>query len=375
MRIIDYDDQYAKLNQTVFFKGVWATLLSVAFVFFLRGITQGHIAGHIVRLIVWLTNMTIQDAEYTYWCYVGRNMDYILCIVIILCMFLLFGVLLRSYKQYFQQVIGGIEQITEACSEPIVLCPELKAVERKLNSVKRDLIAREMEARMAEQQKNELVVYLAHDIKTPLTSVIGYLNLLNDRQGLREEERIKYIQIALDKANRLESLVNEFFELTRYTLVSPPLEQQKVDLCYLFIQLIDELYPLFRAKGKTMENRIDENVVVLGDAEKLARAFNNILKNAIAYSDENSVISVSLLIEDGAAVVEVRNKGVLTVDQQGMVFDKFYRADFARRTDTGGAGLGLAISKEIIELHDGTVTVRCDGTYTTFSVSLPLFSE
>lgn len=374
MRIIKYDGQYAKLNRILLVKGLWATVFSVAFVFLLRAITQGHIAEYIVQGIMFFTNMTLNDAEYTYWLCIGRNMNYILCVVIILCMFLLFGVLLQSYKQYFEQVIKGIEQITEDGSKAIILCPELKVVEIKLNSVKRDLLTREYEARVAEQQKNDLVVYLAHDIKTPLTSVIGYLNLLNDRQNLKEEQKIEYVQIALDKANRLESLVNEFFELTRYTLASPPLEKQRVDLCYLFIQLIDELYPLFRRKEKTVENRIDENIQVLGDAEKLARAFNNILKNAIAYSVEKSAISVSSLIDGETAIVEISNEGVLTEEQQDRVFDKFYRADAARRTDTGGSGLGLAISKEIIELHGGDVAVRCDGAYTTFSVRLPLVS-
>lgn len=374
MRIIKYDGQYAKLNQILFVKGLWATVFSVAFVFLLRVITQGHVAEYIVRGIVFFTNMTMNDAEYTYWLCIGRNMNYILCIVIILCMFLLFGVLLQSYKQYFEQVMKGIEQMTEDGSETIALCPELKAVERKLNSVKRDLLTREYEARTAEQQKNELVVYLAHDIKTPLTSVVGYLNLLNDRENLSEEQKTEYLHIALDKANRLESLVNEFFELTRYTLVSSPLEKQKVDLCYLFIQLIDELYPLFHRKEKNVENRTDENILVLGDAEKLARAFNNILKNAITYSVEKSTISVSTRIEGENVVVDISNEGVLTEEQIGRVFDKFYRADAARRTDTGGSGLGLAISKEIIALHGGTVAVRCDGTDTTFSIRLPLFS-
>lgn len=372
MRIIELDSQYAKLNRTLFFKGLYATLFSIVFVFALRSITRGHIGDRIVQIIVLFTQMDMIEAEYAYWHMIGRHMEVILCVAIILCMFLLFGVLLQSYKVYFEQVITGIEQITKDGIQPIVLSPELEAVELKLNAVKRDLMAREDEVRMAEQQKNELVVYLAHDIKTPLTSVIGYLTLLNDRQDLTAEKKRDYLRIALDKANRLELLVNEFFEITRYTLLSPPLEKKNIDLCYLFVQLIDELYPLCRTDGKIIRNQVDENAVVFGDAEKLARAFNNILKNAITYSTDKSEILISSQINDESVMIDITNEGVMPEEQISKVFEKFYRADVARRTDTGGSGLGLAIAKGIIELHGGNIAVRCDNSHTIFSVQLPL---
>lgn len=366
------DSQYAGLNRILFMKGLWATLFSIALVFAIRFMTQGRVASHIVGMFRLFTNMTVNEAEYIYWNTIGRNMNFLLCAVIIVCMFLLFWVLLRSYRKYFEQVIGGIEQIKGNESGDIVLSPELEAVEAKLNAVKNELLAREREARLAEQQKNELVVYLAHDIKTPLTSVIGYLNLLNDRQNLSDEQKAVFLSIALDKANRLELLVNEFFEITRYSLSTQVPEKSAVNLCYLFVQLIDELYPLFRLKGKTIINDVDENAVVWGDGEKLARAFNNILKNAISYSSEKSIIHISSKSMGSTVIIEISNEGTIPPEHQKCVFQKSFRADIARRTDTGGAGLGLAISKSIIELHSGTIEVRCNATHTIFAAQLPI---
>jgi len=367
------DNPYSKLNRRLFLKGLYAAIFSIALVFFARSVTQGRIANHIVQFILWFTPMSSGEATQLYWSIIGRNLDYILCAVMIFCMFLLFGVFLRAYRNYFEEVIHGIEQLGENKSRPIVLSSELKAVENKLNSVCGELAAREREARMAEQQKNELVVYLAHDIKTPLTSVIGYLNLLNDKQNLSDTQKAAFLRIALEKANRLELLVDEFFEITRYSLESEPPDRSAVNLCCLFVQLIDELYPMSRANGKIVINEIDENTVVWGDAEKLARAFNNILKNAITYSTEKSTIRIRSDFREDTPTIHICSKGVIPPEQLSHVFEKSFRADTARRTDTGGAGLGLAISKSIIELHGGSIGAQCNDTHTIFSVRLPAF--
>lgn len=222
-------------------------------------------------------------------------------------------------------------------------------------------------------RKNDLITYLAHDLKTPLTSVIGYLSLLDEAPDMPAPQKEKYVHIALEKADRLEKLINEFFEITRYNLQQIDCEKETIDLCYMLVQMTDEFYPLLNAHGNTIEMRVEENITVYGDAEKLARVFNNVLKNAIAYSYPDTLIEV--WAEAGPDRVQVffcnRGKTISAVKLES-IFEKFFRLDEARTTNTGGAGLGLAIAKEIVTLHGGSITAKSENELTTFCVSLPL---
>ena len=240
----------------------------------------------------------------------------------------------------------------------------------KLTEVQNKLRLRTQQAQAAEQRKNDLVIYLAHDIKTPLTSVIGYLSLLNEDKQLPQEQKSRYIRIALEKANRLETLINEFFEITRYRFQTVPLQLEDVDLCYMMVQISDELYPKLMERGKTMELDVPEDLHIRADSEKMARVFNNILKNAIAYSDEGSPIRVSAREEPGRVVIRFSNRGAIPQQRLDDIFEKFYRLDAARSSATGGAGLGLAIARDIVRLHGGEVTAQSDGVSTVFTVVL-----
>lgn len=222
-------------------------------------------------------------------------------------------------------------------------------------------------------RKNDLIAYLAHDLKTPLTSVIGYLSLLDEATDMPAEQKAKYVYITLDKAKRLEKLINEFFDITRYNLQQIELEKDSIDLCYMLVQMADEFYPVLQLHGNTVDLDVDDNLVLYGDAEKLARVFNNILKNAVAYSYPDSPIRI--WTESTAAEMKIyfQNKGkTIPVRKLDLIFEKFFRLDEARTTDTGGAGLGLAIAKEIVSLHAGTITASSQDEITTFCVTLPL---
>jgi len=222
-------------------------------------------------------------------------------------------------------------------------------------------------------RKNDLITYLAHDLKTPLTSVIGYLSLLEEIPEMPLAQRARYVNITLDKAKRLEKLINEFFDITRYNLQQIVLEKETIDLHYMLMQMADEFYPILQPHGNTIELRVDADTAVYGDAEKLARVFNNILKNAVAYSYPNTVIRV--WVECSACDVQVffQNRG-RTIPEHKLesIFDKFFRLDEARTTNTGGAGLGLAIAKEIIRLHGGSISASSENETTTFGIKLPL---
>ena len=222
-------------------------------------------------------------------------------------------------------------------------------------------------------KKNDLIAYLAHDLKTPLTSVIGYLSLLDEASDMPAEQRIKYVNITLDKAKRLEQLINEFFEITRYNLQQIQLEKETIDLYYMLVQMTDEFYPLLQSHGNKAELVMDESLTVYGDAVKLARVFNNILKNAIAYSYPGTTITIRAQQKGTAVEIHFRNKGkTIPSHKLNAIFEKFFRLDEARTTNTGGAGLGLAIAKEIVSLHGGSITAESKNEVTTFTVSLPL---
>lgn len=249
---------------------------------------------------------------------------------------------------------------------------EYAEISSQMAEIKSNMQRHEQMLREEATRKNDLITYLAHDLKTPLTSVIGYLTLLDEAPDMPAEQKAKYVHIALDKANRLERLTNEFFEITRYNLQQIILEQEQVDLYYLLVQMREEFYPLLEAHGNTINLTGEEAATVYGDGEQLARVFNNVLKNAIAYSYAGTEITVTVSQTEREAQVVIGNRGKTIPPQKlAAIFDKFFRLDDARATNTGGAGLGLAIAKEIVQLHGGTITANSQQEWTTFVVTLP----
>ena len=255
----------------------------------------------------------------------------------------------------------------------IQLSPEMLPFERKLNSVKQTLAERKMETALAEQRKDELVMYLAHDIRTPLTSVIGYLNLLEEDPNMPSEQRAARVHIVLEKAYRLEMMVNEFFEITKYKSQKITLSKETIDLYYMLVQLSDELSPVLAPRGNTVTLHLDENLTIEADSEKLARVFNNILKNAASYSFPHTEIVISAEKLEHEVIIRIQNSGEdIPNEALASLFNKFYRVDQSRSSDTGGTGLGLAIAKEIVTLHGGAISASSKNHVVTFTVSLPL---
>ena len=215
-------------------------------------------------------------------------------------------------------------------------------------------------------------MYLAHDLKTPLTSVIGYLTLLDECPELTTPQKAKYVGIALDKAYRLEQLINEFFEITRFDIHSVTLEKNRIDLNMMLAQITDEFYPMLAEKNLTVDIDIIEHIVMFADSDKIARVFDNLLKNAVNYSYENTKIRIGARIRRDKVIIKFRNKSdIITPEKLERLFEKFYRADSSRGTSTGGSGLGLAIAKQITELHGGTIKAKSTVDYTDFTVILP----
>lgn len=241
----------------------------------------------------------------------------------------------------------------------------------------KELVAKEKEeamrlAEQSEKRKNDLVMYLAHDLKTPLTSVIGYLELLQNTPELSEDNRQRYMETVRGKAERLEDLINEFFEITRYNLTSITLEKSRINLTRMLEQLIFEFQPVFTERGLSCGLDAEPDVPFVCDADRIQRVFDNLLKNAVCYSFPETVIRVALeRREHGVSVVFENEGNPIPEEKLAHIFEQFFRLDSARGTKEGGAGVGLAIAKEIVELHGGRITASSTGERIRFEVWLP----
>lgn len=330
-------------------------------------------------LIVWILetvfDMKHEAAFYYYSDHFRGNKEIFFAVAVLLIFTVLMVRIFRWVTGCFREVNQGIESLLADDEKQIQLSPEMLPFERKLNSVKQTLAERKVETALAEQRKDELVMYLAHDIRTPLTSVIGYLNLLEEDPNMPPEQRAARVHIALEKAYRLETMVNEFFEITKYKSQKITLSKETIDLYYMLVQMTDEFYPLLQAHQNTTELDVDEEMTIYGDAENLARVFNNILKNAVAYSYPGTVIKISAKQTDTEVQICFQNKGkTIPAHKLESIFEKFFRLDESRSSNTGGAGLGLAIAKEIVTLHGGTISADSHDEITTFSITLPVSS-
>lgn len=326
-----------------------------------------------VRLIELWMDIDHEDAFYVYNNYFREFREVFFAAAIVLIFLFLLVFLFRWLTRYFKEINQGMDCLLSDREEQIQLSPEMQPFAIKLNTIQNILIQREQAARAAEQRKNELVMYLAHDIRTPLTSIIGYLRLLEQIPDLPEEERGKYVHISLEKTYRLEKMINEFFEITCYNTQQITIASKAVDLYYLLAQVIDEHMPLLTEHGNYITFHAAESLEVCGDPERLARVFHNLLKNAAAYSSSGTEILVNAEETPEYIVITVSNHGkTIPHDKLEILFEKFYRLDESRTSNTGGTGVGLAIAKEIVLLHGGTISADSKNGFITFTVKLPI---
>lgn len=274
--------------------------------------------------------------------------------------------------KYLDKVIIATKNLYTMDDQIIELPSELHDVEKDMNQIKADFRRNQQLTKEAEQRKNDLVVYLAHDLKTPLTSVIGYLTLLRDESQISEELRTKYFAISLEKAERLEDLINEFFEITRFNLTTLTLDLSSVNLTRMIEQTIYEFKPMFSEKSLQCAISAAPDIMIKCDANKLQRVLDNLLRNAVNYSFSSTTIEISVIQNNEGVKLKVLNHGKTIVKEKlDKIFEQFYRLDTSRSSQSGGAGLGLAIAKEIVEGHGGTISAFSENEINVFEVVIP----
>lgn len=365
-------NNYRKLKLTILLQAVFVTALTILVGGFILEYFLEDSSNELVDILTLSIHVSEETARHWYWTVLGNNKDVVL-VVGFLCLFsIFFYIALSKMVTYLQQVEDGINNIASDSQESIKMITELKPIESRLTEIKKTLKKREQEAAEAEKKKNDLVVFLAHDLKTPLTSVVAYLTMLDTYKDMPEEERERYTHIALEKSIRLGELINEFFEITKFNLQDIVLEPVNLDLTMMLEQVADEFYGVLQEKNLVCEVEAQESLKVHGDADKLARVFDNILRNAVSYCDANSTIRIRAeKIKQGNQIIFSNSGKQIPPEKLDTIFEKFYRLDEARHSKTGGAGLGLAIAKEIVELHGGSIRAESDKEETRFIVILP----
>ena len=371
---------YRKLKFSILLQTVLVTALTVlvgGFLlnFVIDGVYNDTFAAAFVRILESF-HVEEQTAIDLYWKLIGDNKVFFMIVGFLLLFALFFYVALSKMTRYLDQVGDGIENIISESTEPIHLITELKPIEIRLNEIKATLKRQDLEAIESEKKKNDLVLFLAHDLKTPLTSVVAYLAMLDAHPDMPEAERAKYVHISLEKAIRLGELINEFFDITKFNLQDIELEPVELNLSMMLEQIADELYGVLQEKKLSCEVETEDDLVIRGDPDKLARVFDNILRNAIAYCYSGTTIRISACQKNGDVEITFANQGKkIPGTKLQTIFEKFYRLDDSRSSETGGAGLGLAIAKEIVELHGGRIMAKSDDEKTQFIVTLPSGEE
>lgn len=249
---------------------------------------------------------------------------------------------------------------------------EFSAMAVNLNKMSSDIRKLMDKEREAERTKNELITNVAHDLRTPLTSIIGYLELLAGNTQIPQEMQHKYIEIAYSKSRRLEKLIEDLFGFTKLNYGKIAMHIGQIDIVKLLEQLLEEAYPNFEEKNLSYD--LQSNVpakIISADGNLLARLFDNLIGNAIKYGADGKRVLVKIHGEEDTVTVSVTNFGrVIPADELPLLFNKFYRVEQSRSATTGGTGLGLAIAKEIVDMHGGTIRVASDLNGTVFTVKL-----
>ncbi len=286
-----------------------------------------------------------------------------------------FMILQEPYIRYISRISEAVQNISEGDLNTVIDVigdDEFSSMAANLNHMAADIKKLMEKERESERTKNELITNVAHDLRTPLTSIIGYLELLVGNQQVPADMQHKYIEIAYGKSRRLQKLIEDLFGFTKLNCGKIAMHVGQIDIVKLLGQLVEEAYPNFVEKGLSYD--LQSNVpakIINADGNLLARLFDNLIGNAIKYGADGKRVLVKIHAEGETVTVSVTNYGyVIPADELPLIFNKFYRVEQSRSSSTGGTGLGLAIAKEIVDMHGGTISVASDLNGTVFTVKL-----
>lgn len=268
----------------------------------------------------------------------------------------------KKIIRYLEEMLQATRSLIEQPNEKVVLRNGLSEFEQEINQIREDNLASKKVAQEADKRKNDLLVYLAHDLRTPLTSIIGYLAFLQDKQiydKLDSKKRSEYIKIISDKAHRLEALINDFFEIAKIGVDNKEIAKEEINLSLMLAQVSSEFLPLLHEKNLKWTLAIEANIFTKLNVIKFERVLDNLIRNAISYAPKDTEIQLSLYKREEQVVLTIQNTSeTLSTEAVNQLFEPFFRADQSRNTKTGNAGLGLAIAKQIITEHGGTIEAK-----------------
>jgi len=300
------------------------------------------------------------------------NVFFILFLILSIVYFFL---LTKSYSHYFKEISAGISYLANGNFNHKVHIQsndEFADIARDINLAGETLKEAVQRGDFSESSKDQLVVNLAHDLRTPLTSVLGYMDLILRDKSLSKEQISHYLKIAYTKSERLEVLIDELFEITRMNYGMLPLQKENINVRELIFQLTEELYPILDDHSLKVRINSDKPLQITCDGSLLARVLENIIMSAIRYGSDGQYIDINGFVAENTVIIQVVNYGhVIAKDDLPHLFDMFYTGDKARTQKSASTGLGLFIAKNIIEQHGGSLTCKSDIKGTVFEVVLP----
>lgn len=285
-----------------------------------------------------------------------------------------FLLLTKKFVVFIKKISEGIDEISLGNFDNRIMInnyDEFAHIAGKLNQMADDIKEIMENERRSEYAKNELITSITHDLRTPLTSIIGYLDLASAKEFTDEAQK-KYIEVAYSKSKRLEKLIDDLFTYTKFNFGEVKANYTEVDLVKLIDQLLEEFYPIFGDNHLEYEFFSNQSsILIWADGDLLARALANLISNAITYGKNGKNIIIYLELINDEIIVSIKNFGdIIPKEDLELIFQKFYRVESSRSSETGGSGLGLAIAQSIVEMHGGKITVLSDENGTNFTIVL-----
>lgn len=322
----------------------------------------------------YLIYIGIPNARIEYIDYLVSN-SYVALAGAIIIFIVTFLLATNKKAKYLDEIAKGIKYIAEGDLSYKISekgNDEIANIAINVNNMAGEINNRIKAQEESEKTKTDLITNVSHDLRTPLTSIMGYIGLLRDKRYEDEKSMEEYLNIAYSKSEKLKALIEDLFEYTKFNNNGMKLNKVDINLVEFVAQVSEELKPYFESSSiDQIKTLSDEKIIVSIDPDKMVRVLENLLTNAVKYSYKPGAVIIGVYAKDGYTTIAVKNRGEnIPKEKMDKLFDRFYRMDESRNTNLGGSGLGLAISKNIVEMHKGEIWGECYGNDISFYVRL-----